>query len=206
MSGAPGTGVACSGAGARRRLDTVLGSVTLVAGGAGLREVRLDPDPGSRSGPDPGPDAARGTPATPRSGSSDLLDRAAAQLTEWLAGRRRGFDLPLDLEGRTPFRRGVLEALLAVPHGTVVSYGELAGRVGRPGAARAVGGACAANPLLIVVPCHRVIAGDGGLGGFRAGLPLKRWLLELEREVSPSPSPRALAGPPATVAGAGAGG
>lgn len=200
MSGAAG-----SGAGARRRLDTVLGPVTLVARGAGLREVRLDPDPGSRSGPDPGPDAARGTAGSPGSGHSELLDGAAAQLTDWLAGRRRGFDLPLDLEGHPPFRRRVLEALTDVPHGTVVSYGELARRVGRPGAARAVGGACAANPLLIVVPCHRVVAADGGLGGFRAGLPVKRRLLELEREVSSGAGP-AVVGASAAVAGAGAGG
>ena len=105
---------------------------------------------------------------------------AIAQVLEYLAGKRRVFELPLDLCG-TPFQRRVWEALLAVPYGETRTYAEIARAIGRPAAVRAVGAANGANPVAIVVPCHRVVATGGRLGGYGGGLPLKKRLLALER-------------------------
>jgi len=102
------------------------------------------------------------------------------QLAEYFAGGRREFDLPLAPEG-TPFQVEVWQALRRIPYGRTVSYRDLAEMVGRPNAMRAVGGANGANRMPIVIPCHRVIAADGGLGGFGGGLDRKRLLLDLER-------------------------
>ena len=104
---------------------------------------------------------------------------AARQLGEYFSGKRRTFTLPLDLRG-TPFQRTVWEELRKVPFGTTVTYGELARRIGKPRAVRAVGQANHRNPVPIVVPCHRVIGHDGSLVGFGSGLELKRRLLEHE--------------------------
>lgn len=110
-----------------------------------------------------------------------LVAAARHQLTEYFAGRRRAFDLPLDWSLSTGFNREVLRALAAgVPYGAVVGYGDLAARVGQPGAAQAVGAAMGSNPLPVVVPCHRVVERDGGIGGFGGGLETKRKLLALE--------------------------
>jgi len=111
---------------------------------------------------------------------SRLLDEAFRQLDAWFAGRLRVFSLPL-VEPRTVFERLVREAMLCTPYGETVSYGELAVHIGSPGAARAVGTACARNPLPVIVPCHRVIAADGRIGGYAGGTELKRWLLDFER-------------------------
>ena len=105
---------------------------------------------------------------------------AMRQLREYFAGRRIDFDVPLALEG-TAFQRAVWQRLQEIPYATTISYGELARRVGNPKASRAVGSANGANPIAIVIPCHRVIAGDGTLGGFGGGLPTKQILLELEQ-------------------------
>ena len=105
--------------------------------------------------------------------------RAARQIEEYFAGTRREFRLPLDPEGN-PFQRRVWNALRKIPYGETWSYGQLAERIGRPGAARAVGSANARNPLPIVVPCHRVIGANGKLTGYYGGLHLKAFLLELE--------------------------
>jgi len=86
----------------------------------------------------------------------------------------------------TPFQREVWKALRAIPAGTTISYGQLAARLGRKGASRAVGAANGANPIPIVVPCHRVIGADGSLTGFGSGLPRKQWLLDHERRFAPS--------------------
>jgi methylated-DNA-[protein]-cysteine S-methyltransferase len=102
------------------------------------------------------------------------------QLGEYFAGRRRSFALKLAPRG-TEFQRATWGALAEIPYGETISYAELARRVGRPSASRAVGAANGANPLPIVVPCHRVIGKDGSLTGFGGGLPIKRALLELER-------------------------
>lgn len=107
------------------------------------------------------------------------LRAAIAQLGEYFAGGRRAFDLPLAPRG-TEFQRRVWRALTAIPYGKTVSYGELARRIGKPSASRAVGLANGANPLPIIVPCHRVIGADGSLTGFGGGLPIKRKLLALE--------------------------
>jgi methylated-DNA-[protein]-cysteine S-methyltransferase len=107
------------------------------------------------------------------------LREVIAQLEAYFAGERRGFDLPLAPEG-TPFQREVWSALLAIPYGETVSYGELARRLGRPNASRAVGAANGRNPIPIIIPCHRVIGADGSLTGFGGGLAIKRRLLELE--------------------------
>lgn len=106
-------------------------------------------------------------------------DRAAEQLLEYFSGKRKEFTVALVPRG-TPFQRAVWEKLAAVPFGKVVTYGELASAIGRPTACRAVAGAVGKNPLLIVLPCHRVVAADG-LGGFSAGLPVKRALLRHEQ-------------------------
>ena len=108
-----------------------------------------------------------------------LLDQAAKELEEYFAGRRQAFDLPLSASG-TAFERTVWQALTDIPFGETRTYGQLAARIGRPKGARAVGGACARNPLLIVVPCHRVIGSSGALTGFAAGMDAKRILLTLE--------------------------
>jgi methylated-DNA-[protein]-cysteine S-methyltransferase len=105
---------------------------------------------------------------------------AVAQLRAYFAGRRRAVDLPVDLSRVTPFQRRVLLAARGIPAGRVVSYGELARRIGQPGASRAVGRALGANPVPIVIPCHRVVASGGGLGGYTGGLAVKRKLLGLE--------------------------
>ena len=91
----------------------------------------------------------------------------------------RGLDLPLDVQG-TAFQRRVWQALRDIPAGATASYRELAERIGQPGAARAVASACAANPIAVAIPCHRVVRGDGGLGGYRWGVERKRALLERE--------------------------
>jgi O-6-methylguanine DNA methyltransferase len=104
---------------------------------------------------------------------------AAKQLTEYLAGKRREFELALDLRG-TEFQLAVWRALCAIPYGETISYAEQARRVGRPNAPRAVGAANGANPIAIIVPCHRVVNADGKLGGYGGGLPLKKRLLALE--------------------------
>lgn len=107
------------------------------------------------------------------------LAAAAEQIEEYFAGARRAFDLELAVEG-TRFQRRVWRALRSIPFGELRSYGELAREIGRPGASRAVGAANGANPLPLVVPCHRVVGADGSLTGFGGGLETKRWLLEFE--------------------------
>jgi methylated-DNA-[protein]-cysteine S-methyltransferase len=107
------------------------------------------------------------------------LGLAVRQLREYFAGRRTEFDFPMEPKG-TPFQRAVWQRLTEIPYGETISYGELARRVGNPKAARAVGAANRANPLPIVVPCHRVIGANGTLTGFGGGLPVKEALLALE--------------------------
>lgn len=111
-----------------------------------------------------------------------LTPRVAAcrELEEYFAGARRSFDVSLDGSLVSGFKRRVLEALARVPFGELVTYGELARRVGSPHAARAVGAAMRENPLPILVPCHRVVASDGSLGGYSAGLEVKRQLHAVE--------------------------
>lgn len=111
---------------------------------------------------------------------SSLLADARAQLGDYFAGRRRTFDLPLAPLG-TAFQQAAWRCLLEIPFGECRSYGEIAARLGKPGAARAVGGAIGRNPLTLFVPCHRVVGRNGALTGFAGGTDRKDWLLALER-------------------------
>ena len=111
----------------------------------------------------------------------------AEQLTEYFDGKRRDFSLPLAPEG-SPFQRRVWEQLQKIPYGTTTSYGAIAERLGQPGAARAVGLANGANPIAVVVPCHRVIGGNGALIGYAGGLDRKAALLRIEGATGPQQS------------------
>lgn len=108
-----------------------------------------------------------------------LIAKARQQLEEYFDGKRAAFDLPLAFEG-TMFQTEVWRQLLKIPYGETISYGELARRIGRPGASRAAGLANGRNPIAIVVPCHRVIGANGSLIGYGGGLPRKSYLVELE--------------------------
>ena len=137
-------------------------------------------------------------------GDSLLLDRVETELAEYFAGSRTSFDIPLEMPG-SAFQERVWGELRRIPHGETISYRTLAERVGGPAASRAVGRANGSNRVAIIVPCHRVVASGGGLGGYGGGLPAKRRLLELEAAVarmahiparrpwpaSPRPGPRA---------------
>ena len=114
-----------------------------------------------------------------REGYNDVLSETRAQLDAYFAGTRRTFDLPLAPRG-TEFQRGVWQALATIPYGETISYAQLAARVGKPSAMRAVGAANGRNPLPMVLPCHRVIGSNGSLTGFGGGLPTKQFLLTLE--------------------------
>lgn len=150
-------------------LPTPVGTLALSGDDAALSHLEL-----------PGP--ARRAVATTVLGAADVpepLRDTARQLEEYFAGRRRHFDLPLHLAG-TDFQCAVWRSLAEIPYGETVSYGEVAAMVGRPRAFRAVGQANGANPIPIVLPCHRVVASGGGIGGYGGGLALKRALLAIE--------------------------
>lgn len=116
--------------------------------------------------------------------ADDLIDAAVGQVQEFVDGQRRAFELPIDLADRPAWDRLVLTAVCAVPWGSVTSYGRLARRIDRAGAARAVGGAVGRSPIGLIVPCHRVIAGDGSLGGYGGDwYGSRERLLELKREL-----------------------
>ncbi len=121
-------------------------------------------------------------------GRNALVEQLRSELAEYFAGRRRAFSVPLDYPG-TPFQRAVWSQLLKIPYGETISYEELARRVGRPGAQRAVGLANGRNRIGIVIPCHRVVNKSGQLGGYGGGLWRKRFLLDLERRVMTAARP-----------------
>ena len=153
-------------------LETPIG-ILLIAGNDAVVERISFPRHGKGAKPEPGwQESRRGAVA-----------EAIRQLQEYFVGQRTGFDLPLAPKG-TEFQRAVWRQLQEIPYGETISYGELARRVGNPKASRAVGSANGANPLPIVIPCHRVIAGDGSMGGFGGGLPTKEILLALEQRTS----------------------
>lgn len=112
-----------------------------------------------------------------------VLAEAVRQLSEYFAGDRRDFELGLDPQG-TDFQRDVWWSLADIPFGETSTYGRQAELIGRPRAVRAVGSANGRNPLSIVLPCHRIVATDGGLAGFAGGLETKRWLLDHERRIA----------------------
>lgn len=111
-----------------------------------------------------------------------LMPDLQRRIVSYYAGEPTDFDVPLDLAALTPFRRSVLKRCAVVPYGQTVQYGELARRIGKPKASRAVGGAMAANPIPLIIPCHRVLPAGGKLGGFSAdgGVDVKRRMLRLE--------------------------
>lgn len=109
----------------------------------------------------------------------DITEETKRQLCEYFSGIRKNFDLPIRFCG-TDFQRAVWEALTRIPFGETRSYGEIAEKIGNPKACRAAGNAIGKNPLLIVIPCHRVISGNGGIGGFSADMNIKKYLLKLE--------------------------
>ncbi|CAN5633110.1 methylated-DNA--[protein]-cysteine S-methyltransferase [soil metagenome] len=165
--------------------ESPVGPLTLVASAQGLREVRF----GLPSGPDtgvsgPGREPGSGARSTPLTGPEAHL-QAARRCLEWALSGPGGNGAPpprlppLDLDGHTSFRRAVWDALLRIPRGEVRSYGEIARALSR-GSPRAVGQAVGANPIPVLVPCHRVVASDGRLGGFSGGLERKVVLLGLE--------------------------
>lgn len=152
-------------------VDSPVGPLFLAADEAGLRaiEFRDNRHPVKRDG-------------EWIEGDNAVLRKAAQQLGEYFAAKRRDFDLPLSPHG-TQFQRSVWKTLATIPYGETISYAELAQRVGKPSASRAVGAANGRNPLPIVLPCHRVIGADGSLTGFGGGLPTKQYLLKLEGAV-----------------------
>ncbi len=129
----------------------------------------------------------------------DRFAAVAAELDAYFRGERRAFDVPFRFTSGSPFQRRVWDELTRIPAGEPISYGELAARCGVPGAARAVGGAVARNPISIVVPCHRVVGSDGAVTGYAGGVERKRTLLALEAGMT-APAARS-AGPAAVGAG-----
>jgi methylated-DNA-[protein]-cysteine S-methyltransferase len=152
---------------ARTMVETPIGPLGLVASDSALQAVLFDGG------------------AVGREGGSPVLEEAVRQLEAYFAGALVAFDLPVELHG-TEFQRNCWLALASIPYGGTVSYGEQARRLGLGSdKARAVGAANGANPLPIVLPCHRVIGADGSLTGFGGGLHVKRFLLELEGALLP---------------------
>lgn len=148
-------------------MESPVGELLIVADEAAVRMI------GFREGRHPGK-VAEGW----RRGGS-VVAEARRQLDEYFEGRRRGFDLPLAPSG-TPFQLSAWTALQDIPYGATRSYGEQARAMGQPRAVRAVGAANGRNPIAIVVPCHRVIGGDGRLTGYGGGLDIKQYLLDME--------------------------
>jgi methylated-DNA-[protein]-cysteine S-methyltransferase len=149
------------------REETFAGDLRLrlVAGEAGIRAIEFEPFAESAAAPNAG---------------NPLLAEAVRQLQAYFAGQLRHFDLPLDMVG-TEFQRRVWIELTRIPYGETRTYRQMANAIGAPAAVRAVGAANGANPIAIVVPCHRVIGVGGKLVGYGGGLPLKRRLLDLEQ-------------------------
>ncbi len=149
--------------------DSPLGRIILAATGNTLVGVWFD---GQRHQPD--------TSIWPQASEHPVLQQAQSQLTDYFAGRRTSFDLPLDFAQGTGFQQDVWRALLKIPRGATRSYGALSADIGKPAAVRAVGGAIGRNPLSIIVPCHRVVGAGGALTGYAGGLERKTALLRLE--------------------------
>jgi len=158
-----------------RVVDSPIGTLLLAATEAGLVRIGFEVE---------GLDAllaTLGTAVSPRIlRSGRRTDRAARQLDEYFVGRRRTFDVPVDLRLVSGFRRDVIARLPEIPYGTTVSYAELAARAGRPAAVRAAGSACSHNPVPVIVPCHRIVRSDGTIGQYLGGTDTKIKHLALE--------------------------
>jgi methylated-DNA-[protein]-cysteine S-methyltransferase len=160
---------------AYRTVDSPIGSLLLAATPNGLVRVAFDVEGHETVLVDLADAISPRVVAAPR-----RLDAVAAQLDEYFSGDRRAFDIPVDLQLVHGFRRTVIEHLPDIAYGTTESYGWLAGAAGNPKAVRAVGSACANNPVPVVVPCHRVVRHDGTIGQYLGGTEAKRTLIELE--------------------------
>lgn len=154
---------------AYRTMASPVGELTLVASKKGLAAVLWENDD---------PKRVRLEPRV-ETGDHPVLDKAGLQLSEYFAGQREAFDLPLDFNG-TDFQKRVWSALLTIPFGETRSYADIASRIGKPSACRAVGAANGRNPISIIAPCHRVVGTNGALTGFAGGLKAKQYLLGLE--------------------------
>lgn len=163
---------------ARRAIDSPLGPISIDASEQGVCAIGFVGAAREHTSEHPLPFTREPGPA-----ASAILDRAARELAEYFAGSRRVFDMPLDAPG-TEFQHRVWRELCRIPLGETISYQELARRVGDVNASRAVGAANGANPIAIVVPCHRVVAKDGTLHGYAGGLDRKRALLDHEFTVA----------------------
>lgn len=152
---------------------TPVGELTLIASDRGLRAILWENKTAAHAG------IKAPLHKDPR---HPILQQTAEQLDEYFAGTRTGFEIPLDLVG-TPFQLSAWRALDDIPFGETTSYGRQAKAIGFPTAARALGAANGANPVCIVLPCHRVIGADGSLTGFGGGLAVKQWLLDHEARV-----------------------
>ena len=160
---------------AYRTIDTPVGTLLLAATVTGLVRVAYE-----REGFEAVLESLAGKVSPRLLKSGTRLDPASRQLEEYFAGRRRRFDLPVDLAHLTGFRRTVLTYLPGIDYGQTATYGAVAAAVHNPKAVRAVGTACATNPLPVVIPCHRVVRSDGAVGGYLGGTATKRQLLDLE--------------------------
>lgn len=158
-----------------RKMNSPVGMLTLVASESALRAVLWEKDDSPRDA-----SAARMSPASP---NNKVLVAAETQLREYFAGKRKSFDLPLEMHG-TDFQKRVWHELTRIPFGTTATYAEIAARVGKPKACRAVGAANRSNPISIIVPCHRVVGVGGALTGFGGGIKAKAYLLEHEARVA----------------------
>jgi len=127
-----------------------------------------------------GLDILKNVPVTLQTSTNPLIEKTCKQLDEYFAGKRKTFDLPLSPQG-TPFQQTVWKQLQEIPYGQTISYSQEAKAIGHPKACRAVGSANGKNPIAIIIPCHRVIAANGGLGGYASSLENKINLLELEK-------------------------
>jgi len=155
-----------------------LGRLTVRASERGIREVSLDEPRDTRQ-----KNAVFVRANGQKTRGAEWARQAARELEEYAAGKREKFSVPLDVQG-TPFQQKVWKALRAIPYGETRSYGEIARQIGNPKAARAVGMANHENPVALIVPCHRVIAGDGSLGGYACGLQKKSQILQMEKSRS----------------------
>jgi methylated-DNA-[protein]-cysteine S-methyltransferase len=155
----------------RTSIDSPLGDLLALSDGDHLTGLYL---PDHKGGPTP--DASWQT-------ADALFVELRNQLTEYFAGERHEFDVPLRLVG-TPFQQQVWQQLTRIPYGTTITYAELARRIGSPAASRAVGAANGRNPISILVPCHRVVGSSGNLTGYAGGVDKKEWLLGMEREAA----------------------
>lgn len=165
----------------RRSLRTPVGTLRVTAnehGVTAIERVSRASSPPRANGSAGGSTSARGSSSLRAKRHADL---AVRQLREYFAGRRTRFSVPLHMEG-TEFQQRAWRAMRKIRYGSTVSYAQQAKTIGSPKAVRAVGSANGANPIPIIVPCHRVIASDGSLGGYALGLKMKRFLLELERD------------------------